>query len=231
LKSYAQYGEDVRVADFFGRGHKGIFVEVGAHDPVALSQTYLLEQLGWRGVLIEPLPRLARALREKRPASTVVEAAVTSPGHVGAGYIEIPGGELPLAKLVFENNAQKSLLCVSVRTLDSILDEARVTTVDFLSIDIEGHELPALLGLDFERFSPGLILIEDRVHDLSRHRFLKNKGYRLVDRTGCNGWYLRNDLAWTLRSHSSFLSRLRKYYLSLPYRMMRHHLWRYGRRH
>ncbi len=230
-QSFAQYGEDVRVAEFFGRGYKGVFVEVGANDPIALSQTYLLEQLGWRGVLVEPLPQLARALRENRPASIVVEAAVSAPDQVGMAYMELPDNDPALARLVFENNAQKSLPSVPVRALDSILDEAGLTSVDFLSIDIEGNELPALQGLSLGRFRPALIIIEDHVHDLSRHRFLRGKGYRLVDRTGCNGWYLRRDLAWTLRSQSSFLSRLRKYYLALPYRMVRHRLWRHGRKH
>ena len=145
--------------------------------------------------------------------------------------MEIPDNAPALARLVFENNAQKSLPRVPVRTLDSILGEAGLTSFDFLSIDIEGNELPALQGLSLERFRPALIIIEDHVHDLSRHRFFTGKGYRLVDRTGCNGWYLRNDLAWTLRSHSSFPSRLRKYYLALPFRMVRHRLWRHGRKH
>ena len=221
-QSYAQFGEDVRVAEYFGSGHKGVFVEVGANDPIMLSQTYLLEQRGWRGVLVEPLPHLARVLREKRPASIVVEAAVSDPAHVGTAYMETPAGDCALARLVFENNAGKSLPAVPVCTLDSILDEAGLTSVDFLSIDIEGNEVPALMGLSFERFRPALIIIEDRVYDLSRHRFLTGKGYRLVDRIGCNGWYLRHDLPWTLRSQSSFLSRLRKYYLALPLRMLRH---------
>lgn len=223
LQSHAQYGEDTRVAEFFGRDYKGFFVEVGANDPIHLSQTYLLEQSGWRGVLVEPLPQLARSLREKRPASIVVQAAVSDPAHVGTAYMDVPDGTLPLARLVFENDAQRSRPEVPVRTLDSILDEAGVTQVDFLSIDIEGNELPALRGLTFERFRPALIIIEDRVYDLSRHRFLTGKGYRLVDRTGCNGWYLRRDLAWTLRSHASVLSRFRKYYLALPFRKLRRH--------
>jgi hypothetical protein len=41
------------VASFFA-GRRGFFVEVGANDPVARSQTFHLERAGWTGVLIEP---------------------------------------------------------------------------------------------------------------------------------------------------------------------------------
>lgn len=42
------------VWEFFGRKRDGFFVEVGANGPFAGSQTWLLEQNGWRGVLVEP---------------------------------------------------------------------------------------------------------------------------------------------------------------------------------
>jgi hypothetical protein len=49
---------------------------------------------------------------------------------------------------------------VPARTLTSILDEASITNVDFLSLDVEGYEAPALEGLDLDRIRPALLLIE-----------------------------------------------------------------------
>ena len=48
--------------------HMDLFVEVGANDPERYSQTWALEQRGWTGVLVEPLPDLAKKLREQRRA-------------------------------------------------------------------------------------------------------------------------------------------------------------------
>ena len=49
----------------------GFFVEAGAFDGYVQSNTYYLERArGWRGLLVEPVPTLARAARRERPAST-----------------------------------------------------------------------------------------------------------------------------------------------------------------
>ena len=49
---------------------------------------------------------------------------------------------------------------VPARTLTSILDEANVSKIDFFSLDVEGFELNALQGLDFEKYRPEFMLIE-----------------------------------------------------------------------
>src|SRR5215831_11436978 len=74
------------IGEFLGAA-PGIFVEVGANDPVLLSQTYRLEQLGWNGILIEPLRECADKLRAARRARIY---------EVAAGAPEDEGRELPL---------------------------------------------------------------------------------------------------------------------------------------
>src|SRR5262249_56809917 len=70
---------------------------------------------------------------------------------------------------------------VPVRTLDDILIEARAPMrFDLLSVDVEGHELEVLSGFDFTRWQPRLVLLEDHVGNLKKHRFLRAAGYRLI---------------------------------------------------
>src|SRR5262245_27102708 len=57
---------------------QGAFAEVGAFDPVFLSQTWHLEQQGWSGLLIEPIAEHATKLREARTAK-VIQAACCAP--------------------------------------------------------------------------------------------------------------------------------------------------------
>jgi hypothetical protein len=112
-------------------------------------------------------------------------------------------------------------IMVPTRTLDSILEEAGAPTpIDFLSIDVEGHEVEALSGFDFARWQPYLLLVEDHVGSLRTHGFLKRSGYRLIRRLGFNGWYVPND-APMQASKKERREILRKYYLALPFRKLR----------
>lgn len=56
---------------------------------------------------------------------------------------------------------------VPARTLSAVLDEAGVQReIDLLSLDIEGAELEALRGLDWERHAPRFLCIEVRQREL-----------------------------------------------------------------
>jgi hypothetical protein len=108
---------------------------------------------------------------------------------------------------------------VPVRTLDDILAEAGAPEgFDFLSIDVEGHELDVLSGFDIGRWRPRLILLEDHVADLSKHTYLTGAGYRIARRYENNGWYVPKDADVPNFSRWEIL---RKYYLALPIRMLR----------
>jgi hypothetical protein len=110
---------------------------------------------------------------------------------------------------------------VPVSTLDAVLKEAGAPAAfDFLSIDVEGHEIEVLRGFDIARWRPRLILLEDHVADLSKHRYLKSAGYRIIRRHENNGWYVRDESAGTCQWPDRW-EIFRKYYLALPFRMAR----------
>lgn len=218
----SQQEEERLVAEFFGGAASGFFVEVGANDPMERSQSWHLEQSGWSGVLVEPQPDLAAALVTTRSAK-VFAAACSSPGNAGRSLpLHVAG---PLSSLHRDRMAPgaqpQHIIEVPVRTLDDILEEAEAPVpIDLLSIDVEGHELEVLEGFDFEHWQPRLILLEDHVASLSKHRYLQSAGYRLIRRVGNNGWYIPAAepfaIGWSDRQEI-----IRKYYLALPFRIMR----------
>jgi FkbM family methyltransferase len=190
-ESVSQFGEDLLVWEYFGRKHDGFFVEVGANDPVKFSQTWLLEQHGWRGALVEPLSAKCDRLRAGRPGSHVLHVAVGAPEDRGETTLHVTADDMFSSMEVRgQGPATTASETVRVITLDDALAELGWPELDFISIDVEGFELAVLRGFSLERVRPKLMLLEDHMKDLRLHRHVWQRGYRLVKRTGCNNWYM-----------------------------------------
>jgi FkbM family methyltransferase len=221
--------EKTLVWKFFGQRRDGVFVEVGANDPVAGSQTWLLEQNGWRGVLVEPQAAHSEKLRQQRKNSQVFQVACSSPENEGEMDLLIASAD-GASTLRPQRDTHGTQFIgterVKVTTLDKTLAAAGVDKIDFLSLDVEGHEIEVMSGFDFAKYRPALILIEDGVRDLVKHRFLKSRGYKLVKRTSLNNWYVPREVKFEMTSLSERLELLRKMYLALPFRKGRLYLRR-----
>lgn len=181
-RTYALDRMDARLLDYFDfRG--GFFIEAGGNDGLTQSNTAYFERyLGWRGLLVEPVPQLARLCAANRPRSVVIQSALVpvdfshptiqmtycnlmsivkgARGSAEADQAFVAWGEQHL-----DRGARPYMLEVPALTLTNILRSQGVTKVDFLSLDVEGYEAPALRGLDFSQYAPTWILIE--ANDLS----------------------------------------------------------------
>lgn len=146
----------------------GVFVEAGAHDGYAQSNTYYLERfLGWTGLLVEAVPELFDKARARRPHAIVKQAALVGPEQDGAdvlvhfGDLSSTLGEPEHAKGGLHNAGLSAYqVMVRGRTLSGLLDEANLDRPELIVLDVEGHELAALRGLDLDRHGPTLLLIE-----------------------------------------------------------------------
>jgi len=208
--------------EFFERSPRGYFVEVGANDAERWSQSFHLEKMGWHGVLLEPQPDLADQLRQRRTAK-VYAVACSAPENAGTRMtLHLAGGHSSFdPRLKVASVRPSGTIDVPVTTLDEVLTETNAPTpIDFLAVDVEGHEIEVLRGFDFARWRPRLILVEDLVLDTRLHRFMRSQGYRWIRRTDVNGWYVPADspLRVGLFGRWQFF---RKYYLGTPFRRLR----------
>lgn len=171
-KQALEKDEKRQIREYFNCKKDGVFVEVGANEPVGLnSQSWHLEkELNWSGLLIEPNPELAQKAKGTRPKSIICECACTSPekaGHLTL-YIPVKDGNLitshaAVGKNIDDNHYRKHLeIKVEAKTLNELLESTHIEHMDFLSIDVEGAEMDVLLGLSLDKYRPKLILLEDK---------------------------------------------------------------------
>jgi FkbM family methyltransferase len=198
---YSQFGEDRILARVFAGRPRGVCVEVGANNGVDGSTTLHFEEIGWDCVLVEPNPELCRELRHRRTARIFECAASASEGvatlQVAVGTplahgVSTLGDETAALHLSRHFGFETRPVEVQTRTLDSILEEADLrAAIDFISIDVEGHEAELLKGFSTDRWRPTIIIVEDNSWSAAVRLRLRDQGYVRVNRTGVNDWYVR----------------------------------------
>lgn len=202
---YSQYGEDELLWKLFGEQEDGFFVDVGAFDGVHLSNTFSFEQRGWHGICIEPHPQYFPLCEFSRPHSICINcAAGSTSGNVDfwieelglLSGIDVDNDEIKTRYdargLLF--NGSKHII-VAVNTLNAILQKNMPpnTTIDFVSIDVEGTEMEVLKGFDIGHHQPRVLLIEANTASqrLEVTAYLHTKGYELARQVGPNCFFVR----------------------------------------
>jgi hypothetical protein len=56
MNTYSQSGQDLFALKSCGGKTNGTFIDIGCAEPIANSNTYALEEIGWRGLCIDMLP-------------------------------------------------------------------------------------------------------------------------------------------------------------------------------
>ena len=209
----SQAGEDYQIWRLLAFKRDGFFVDVGAYDGVRGSNTYGLERLGWQGILVEANPVAAERCQINRPGSRVVHAAVGGCGAQGLVSFNVVTGDIDADMLSYMNsderhgemirraNGRVKRVQVPFRSLNDILDaNGAPRDIDLLSVDIEGQELLVVEGLDWNRFTPAVIVVEANSPQVGP--FLESKGFARVAIVGANELFVRRS-----SSCAAFLSR------------------------
>jgi len=188
---YSQCGEDKFVYEKYFKDKKGgVFLELGAMDGVIYSNTKFFEDTnGWTGVLIEPHPSMFRTLQANRPGSKCYNCAISSEESDSITMLVNP--RVPAVSSV-EKTAHEGFIYgekgwhehsykinVKTRRLADILNDAKVTHIDFFSLDVEGHEYEVLKTMDWS-IPVKVLLVESLSDDPNKEKiasFLTDKGF------------------------------------------------------
>ena len=184
---YSVFDEEVIIRDFFQDRRDGVFVDVGCAWPIQANNTYYLEHhLGWTGVGIDALDDYAPQWQEKRPGAKFLNYLVTDESSGTGEFYRSQNLGLSSASKEradgrhFGGTLEVEKIEVPAATLNEILDAAGIARIDLLSLDIEGHEIAALRGLDLQRFQPELIVSEGIRPEVEA--LLARNGYERIER-------------------------------------------------
>lgn len=202
---YSQNGEDAVLWKLFGEGYRpGFFVEVGALDGMRFSNTYSFEHEGWTGVCVEAHAAYFDLLKRNRPNSVCVHAAISDHEEDQVDFYANSRGSLSTLDPTKEGYFRRhfgsyftgfEVQLVRMRTLDSILEEVRApVAIDFVAIDVEGHEPAVLRGFTVAKYLPRVVLVEaifrDEGNEVDVH--MRNLGYSRARKMGVNVFYCRD---------------------------------------
>lgn len=193
--SFAQGAEDI-ILPYIARYHfsmtePGTYVDVGCNAPVRYSNTFELYLRGWRGINIDANEALIRDCWRVRKQDISICAAV-SDGERQVTFHKAKEDSVSTideTRLVEWKNhfefSDSDQITVVTQTLNAILEKnlSPERPIDLLTIDVEGHDLQVLKGLNFNKYRPKIIVIEmHEFHDIESteiYQHLTAEGYSL----------------------------------------------------
>ena len=235
-KNYSQANQDLFVlyfTNYFGK--KGFFAEIGAGDGVNISNTYLLEKIGWTGILVDPVDysnenmELRKCIKDNR-------CVYSKTG------LKIPFGEVPLLPATLEspqlqnfsaiiknanhrdfnqtNNTFTSnngavTIPLKVRdvetvSLNDLLEQYNAPNkIDYISIDTEGSEFEIISNFDFNKYDVEIFTIEHNGANFREDmlRLLNYKGYFRMPDIRQGGFTPSYD-DWFIKNNNIILKKL-----------------------
>jgi FkbM family methyltransferase len=209
MNTYSQAGEDV-IIDFLLQGiglHKLSYLDLGTNVPDWGNNTYLFYKRGGKGVLVEADETIIPLIKKIRPNDKIL--------NIGVGL----GNQKEADFYIFENNGLntfsreeaecreregkskiKKITKVPLKPINEIIAENFDGIPDFLSIDIEGLDLPVLKTLDFNKYPISIICAETctfsenhiKPKDNLIANFLLSKDYFIYADTYINTIFVNN---------------------------------------
>lgn len=189
----SQFGQDKWLIENVFKGKtSGYFIDCGAGDPFNGSNTYTLEKFfDWSGVAIDINMGNNRfwlnGKDEPKPtrSCSVVRALLSH--EAGLWENIVPGGGTTGVlndssnKYIKGNIDKNGAFLMPTHTLTQVLDAINAPLdIDFFSLDVEGHELNVLQGLDTTKYTINTLCIEyHRVHqhNPALETWLNKEGY------------------------------------------------------
>lgn len=211
-RSYAQCGEDL-LAAYLVTGLLGIekpaYLDIGAHHPWHLSNTYAFYLKGYRGVCVEPDPALFERIRRARPRDVCLNVGVGGRRETKDLFVLDDAGlntfsEQTRDAIEARGSAKVTTsVRVEIVAVNDLLAEHFRPWPNFVSLDTESMDLEILRAIDFDRYRPEAFCVETLAYPELKKipeigHFMRSVGYEVYADTYINTLFVES-AAWERR--------------------------------
>lgn len=203
-KSFSQCGEDIIIDFIFSTILKiktPSYIDIGAHHPFYLSNTYYFYLKGSKGICVEPDPYLFRAIKQQRPNDICLNVGVGTDGNIDADFYVMSTKTLntfsqkDALRYVSECNQKiEQKIKMKLVSVNEIISKNLNVAPNFISLDVEGMDFEIIKSFDFNRYRPEVFCIETLTYSetnnaakiMSIIEFMKSKSYFVYADTNIN---------------------------------------------
>ena len=162
---YSFSGVDVIIENIFRNKDNGFYIDVGCQHPIKNNNTYILHKKGWKGINIDLDKDNIDLFNISRPNDENINIAISnkiSEVDLFFYHKKSPINTIDKRTSNYQHAKVSEVKKVNTNTLNNIISNTKFknSKFDFLSVDVEGHELQVLEGFDFNLYSPDIIVVE-----------------------------------------------------------------------
>ena len=163
-ESYSFGTVDLLIKYFFKSKFNGFYVDAGCQNPISNNNTYLLHKnKNWNGINVDLDPENIKLFNLARPNDiNINEALSSSIKEIELYYYHKKSAINTISKKIADRQKAKikQIKKISTTTLDLILEKHNIKKINYLSIDVEGHEYEVLSGFTIQKYNPDIVSIE-----------------------------------------------------------------------
>ncbi|MEM9474850.1 MAG: FkbM family methyltransferase [Pseudomonadota bacterium] len=185
------------LARLFEGQKSGYFVDIGAHHPKRLSNTYHFYRKGWTGINVDAAPGSMDLFKKIRPRDVNIECGVGANSGTLTFYLySEPALNSFSPDTVIEDSPSDDRIRpiektnVEVQPLHALLEtHAGNRKIDFLSVDVEGYDFQVLKSNNWNEHRPKYVLVEiygksfAETLESEAGQFLLSVGYEICAKT------------------------------------------------
>ncbi len=205
--TYAQHSEDLVIKELLGIVNN--FIDIGANDGFSCSNSFLFALAGASGLMFEPVASVFNKLSGLYSLNKQIKC-INEGISDGQKSVEIMSDNL-LSYIPETQDLEHKKMLSQYFSKDAIMEKIKVnslsywmnkypifTQVDFVSVDVEGHELSVIKGIDFSQFKTRCFIIET-------HAYEQSSTWLHQDYEAINNILVKNNYCAVLKSkHNTF---------------------------